>query len=183
MGWLGLHGPVKPHGVYLGAVSEALGGGRMAVAWAGGGCLGQWDRMEVAWASGTAVPPCPRLACVLALLNMVAHSHSPCSYFPSNLALNACSCARVQFFLTSGTHAHFFPPAHAQLPVRGRPEVRERIAAAIAQLGGQVVPKLNWSCPSDATWLNPAATLACGNAEQVTHWRGMRDGQVRGIAG
>ena len=72
----------------------------------------------------------------------------------------------------------------AALPWSERfPEVRERIAAAIAQLGGQVVPKLNWSCPSDATWLNPAATLACGNAEQVTHWRGMRDGQVRGIAG
>ncbi|GFH20173.1 uncharacterized protein HaLaN_17253 [Haematococcus lacustris] len=31
----------------------------------------------------------------------------------------------------------------------------------------QVVPKLNWSCPSDATWVNPLSSLACDNAEQV----------------
>jgi len=31
----------------------------------------------------------------------------------------------------------------------------------------QVVPKLNWSCPSDATWVNPLSSLACTNADQV----------------
>lgn len=31
----------------------------------------------------------------------------------------------------------------------------------------QVVPKLNWSCPSDATWVNPLASLACTNADEV----------------
>jgi len=31
-----------------------------------------------------------------------------------------------------------------------------------------VVPKLNWSCPSDATWVNPLSSLACANADQVS---------------
>jgi hypothetical protein len=33
----------------------------------------------------------------------------------------------------------------------------------------QVAPKLNWSCPSDAVWINPGAngTLACHNSDQA----------------
>lgn len=33
--------------------------------------------------------------------------------------------------------------------------------------GLQVVPKLNWSCPSDATWVNPLNSLSCDNADEV----------------
>lgn len=47
------------------------------------------------------------------------------------------------------------------------PDLRAQISASIERLGGRVVPKLNWSCPSDAVWMNPSTTLACENAEQV----------------
>lgn len=47
------------------------------------------------------------------------------------------------------------------------PDLHRRMAEAIQELGGCVVPKLNWSCPSDATWVNPSTTLACSNAGQV----------------
>ena len=36
------------------------------------------------------------------------------------------------------------------------------------ELGGVVVPKLNWSCPSDATWLSPFSNMQCSNGEQVS---------------
>ncbi len=48
------------------------------------------------------------------------------------------------------------------------PELHAAMEGAIRRLGGEgVVPKLNWSCPSDATWVNPSISLACANAEQV----------------
>mmetsp|Transcript_7753 Transcript_7753/g.9715 ORF Transcript_7753/g.9715 Transcript_7753/m.9715 type:complete len:460 (+) Transcript_7753:42-1421(+) len=34
------------------------------------------------------------------------------------------------------------------------PELTQSIANAIRKLGGSVVPKLNWSCPKDAAWVN-----------------------------
>ncbi len=59
------------------------------------------------------------------------------------------------------------------------PQLLVSIQGAVSELGGQVVPKLNWSCPSDATWVNPMSSLSCSNAEQVredqkehTHVRG-----------
>lgn len=30
-----------------------------------------------------------------------------------------------------------------------------------------MVPKLSWSCPKDAVWLSPSASLACTNADEV----------------
>lgn len=39
-------------------------------------------------------------------------------------------------------------------------DVHEAIKDTIAELGGKVVPKLNWSAPKDATWIN-ANTMEC----------------------
>jgi hypothetical protein len=40
------------------------------------------------------------------------------------------------------------------------PDLDQAIHQAVEYLGGYVVPKLNWSCPKDAVWLN-AGTLKC----------------------
>ena len=40
------------------------------------------------------------------------------------------------------------------------PELTEQIQSAIDSLGGTVMPKLNWSCPKDATWIN-SGSLKC----------------------
>lgn len=47
------------------------------------------------------------------------------------------------------------------------PQLHAQLTDAIRELGGKVAPKLNWSTPSDATWVNPLATLACTNADEV----------------
>jgi hypothetical protein len=41
-----------------------------------------------------------------------------------------------------------------------------QIASAIRELGGDVMVKLNWSCPLDATWAN-AGTLKCKSASDI----------------
>jgi hypothetical protein len=41
------------------------------------------------------------------------------------------------------------------------------IEAAIARLGGAVFPKLNWSAPSDASWIACGETLRCSSAGEV----------------
>lgn len=40
-------------------------------------------------------------------------------------------------------------------------ELHERIKATIAELGGSVVPKLNWSAPKDATWISATNSMEC----------------------
>jgi len=45
------------------------------------------------------------------------------------------------------------------------PELEEQISASISRLGGAVLPKLNWSAPKDATWLQPR--LKCISAKEV----------------
>ena len=47
------------------------------------------------------------------------------------------------------------------------PDLFAQIDAAIAALGGQVLPKLNWSAPLDAAWLTTSGSIACTNAEEV----------------
>ncbi|GLI65690.1 hypothetical protein VaNZ11_009297 [Volvox africanus] len=47
------------------------------------------------------------------------------------------------------------------------PQLRAAVDSAIASLGGRVVPKLNWSCPSDALWVSASGSLACRNADEV----------------
>lgn len=44
--------------------------------------------------------------------------------------------------------------------------LKSQIATAIEQLGGQVMPKLNWSAPVDATWISPDG-LRCTNPDEV----------------
>ncbi len=44
----------------------------------------------------------------------------------------------------------------------------EQLDEAIRALGGKVVPKLNWSAPTDALWVSPSSSLQCSNSEQVT---------------
>jgi hypothetical protein len=39
-------------------------------------------------------------------------------------------------------------------------DIHTAISKTIAELGGSVVPKLNWSAPKDATWMN-SNTMAC----------------------
>eukprot|EP00850_Spirogloea_muscicola_P005749 SM000026S08998 [mRNA] locus=s26:946680:952280:+ [translate_table: standard] len=41
------------------------------------------------------------------------------------------------------------------------------LRAAIHRLGGAVVPKLNWSCPKDTTWISPSGSLKCTNPDEV----------------
>lgn len=40
-------------------------------------------------------------------------------------------------------------------------DVHQAVRATIAELGGKVVPKLNWSAPKDATWMNATNTMEC----------------------
>ena len=47
------------------------------------------------------------------------------------------------------------------------PELFAQIDAAIAALGGRVLPKLNWSAPLDAAWLTTTGSIACTNADEV----------------
>lgn len=58
------------------------------------------------------------------------------------------------------------------LPWTARFSDLERIInEAIDEIQGSssqgAVPKLNWSCPSDALWVNPTASLSCSNAKEV----------------
>lgn len=44
--------------------------------------------------------------------------------------------------------------------------LKAQLATAIEELGGHVVPKLNWSAPVDATWISPDG-LRCSNPDEV----------------
>ena len=57
-------------------------------------------------------------------------------------------------------------PATAPPPA-SMASVRSAVDAAIADLGGRVLPKLNWSAPLDAAWLTTGNSLACTNADEV----------------
>jgi hypothetical protein len=46
-------------------------------------------------------------------------------------------------------------------------DVIESINSAIAKLGGDVIPKLTWSVPKDASWVSVGNTLRCSTADQV----------------
>lgn len=47
------------------------------------------------------------------------------------------------------------------------PEVHESIKVTIAELGGKVVPKLNWSAPKDATWISATNSMECRSANDI----------------
>jgi hypothetical protein len=46
-------------------------------------------------------------------------------------------------------------------------DVHEAVKSTIAELGGKVVPKMNWSAPKDATWINPSNSMECQTASDV----------------
>ncbi|KAK8200677.1 hypothetical protein M8818_005992 [Zalaria obscura] len=46
-------------------------------------------------------------------------------------------------------------------------EVHTAIKATIAELGGKVVPKLNWSAPKDATWISATNSMDCRTPSDI----------------
>ncbi|RYP03273.1 hypothetical protein DL764_005266 [Monosporascus ibericus] len=56
-----------------------------------------------------------------------------------------------------------------RLPPNQRfPELHQAIKDKIAELGGAVAPKLNWSAPKDATWISPHQnTIKCTTANDI----------------
>ena len=46
-------------------------------------------------------------------------------------------------------------------------EVHDSIRATIAELGGKVVPKLNWSAPKDATWIAATNSMECRTPNDI----------------
>lgn len=46
-------------------------------------------------------------------------------------------------------------------------DVHEAIQATIRELGGTVVPKLNWSAPKDATWIAATNSLECRTPNDI----------------
>ncbi|KAL8890032.1 MAG: hypothetical protein Q9215_002764 [Flavoplaca cf. flavocitrina] len=47
------------------------------------------------------------------------------------------------------------------------PELHQKIKATIAELGGNVIPKLNWSAPKDATFMNATNSMECQTANDI----------------
>ncbi|KAL8800955.1 MAG: hypothetical protein Q9200_007087, partial [Gallowayella weberi] len=47
------------------------------------------------------------------------------------------------------------------------PEIHAKITSTIAELGGNIIPKLNWSAPKDATWINATNSMECKSANDV----------------
>jgi hypothetical protein len=52
-------------------------------------------------------------------------------------------------------------------PNRTFPVLAAQVASAIADLGGSVFAKLNWSAPKDAAWIGLNRSLKCGNFGDV----------------
>ncbi|KAF9976129.1 hypothetical protein BGZ73_009104 [Actinomortierella ambigua] len=47
------------------------------------------------------------------------------------------------------------------------PELEREIEGTIAEFGGAVFPKLNWSAPRDAAWISATNTLKCHNVSDI----------------
>ncbi|KAK5098886.1 hypothetical protein LTS08_006264 [Lithohypha guttulata] len=52
-------------------------------------------------------------------------------------------------------------------PSEDWPEVHDKIRSTIAELGGKVVPKLNWSAPKDATWMSSTNDMECRTPNDI----------------
>ena len=46
-------------------------------------------------------------------------------------------------------------------------DIHARIQETVKELGGSVVPKLNWSAPKDATWISATNSMECRSANDV----------------
>ena len=47
------------------------------------------------------------------------------------------------------------------------PELEAWLTMTIEDLGGDVLPKLNWSTPKDAVWMSPTNSLRCSSVDDV----------------
>ncbi|MCJ1249905.1 hypothetical protein MMC30_007131 [Trapelia coarctata] len=52
-------------------------------------------------------------------------------------------------------------------PSAAWPDIHAAITRTIAELGGSVVPKLNWSAPKDATWISATNSMECRTPNDV----------------
>lgn len=46
-------------------------------------------------------------------------------------------------------------------------DIHEKIISTISELGGSVMPKLNWSAPKDATWISATNSMACTTPNDI----------------
>jgi hypothetical protein len=46
-------------------------------------------------------------------------------------------------------------------------DLHQNIKSTIAELGGKVVPKLNWSAPKDATWISTTNSMDCRDPNDI----------------
>ena len=46
-------------------------------------------------------------------------------------------------------------------------DVHQKIKSTIFELGGSVMPKLNWSAPKDATWISATNSMACTTPNDI----------------
>lgn len=46
-------------------------------------------------------------------------------------------------------------------------DIHQKIKSTISELGGSVMPKLNWSAPKDATWISATNSMACMTPNDV----------------
>jgi len=46
-------------------------------------------------------------------------------------------------------------------------DIHDKVRETIAELGGKVVPKLNWSAPKDATWMSATNDMECRTPNDV----------------
>lgn len=60
------------------------------------------------------------------------------------------------------------PETESRPPNERFPELHQQIADTIRELGGAVVPKLNWSSPKDAAWISPYHnTMKCATPNDI----------------
>jgi hypothetical protein len=55
----------------------------------------------------------------------------------------------------------------AEDPSRAWSDVHASVKATIDELGGKIVPKLNWSAPKDATWISSTNSMECRTPNDV----------------
>ena len=52
-------------------------------------------------------------------------------------------------------------------PSEAWPDVHQKIKSTISELGGSIMPKLNWSAPKDATWISATNSMACTTPNDI----------------
>ena len=57
--------------------------------------------------------------------------------------------------------------AEATDPSEAWSNIHQNVNSTISELGGSVMPKLNWSAPKDATWISATNSMACTTPNDV----------------